>query len=418
MDLSREKTARCLHQIFNRHPLSEPEQNFLNTKAFAKMLFLSACRHADALNKILDRFTHKKNTSKSFLNTILLTALTEMFYMESPDYAVINEYVNMTKKHYDKYKAPFVNAVLRNIAKQKNDLKTAYSSHFFTGSFKEILEADYSPEETARIEAASINEPPLSISVAHNPAKWAEKLKAQSLNNSIILRQAGKIENIEGYQEGLWWVQDIAATLAVPCFSTLKGKRILDLCAAPGGKTAQLIAGGALVTSLDNSEQRLQILKENLSRLKMKPQKIICADALEYLEKFSEEPFDGILLDAPCSATGVFRRHPELIYLKTKQDITRQTALQQKILHKISSALKSGGELIYCVCSISHQEGEKQILSFVKQFPDFHISPLKNIDEPLSVKPEGFIRTLPYHYATYGGCDAFFIAKLIKDTKK
>ena len=133
-----------------------------------------------------------------------------------------------------------------------------------------------------------------------------------------------------------------------------------------------------------------------------------------YLDKFNDKPFDGILLDAPCSATGVFRRHPEIVHIKTLKDIEKQTVLQKKILSKISKALKIGGELIYCTCSIAKAEGEEQIQDFIAQNSNFSISSLSNQEEPQSVTPQGFIRTLPFHYAKTGGCDAFFIAKLIK----
>ena len=218
-----------------------------------------------------------------------------------------------------------------------------------------------------------------------------------------------------GYNEGEWWVQDISASLAANYFSNIQGKRILDLCAAPGGKTSQLISMGAKVTSLDASQDRLRILQQNLQRLKLSAENIICCDAVDYLQNFNKEPYDGILLDAPCSATGVFRRHPEIVHLKKQEDIDKQASLQKKILSVISPALKTGGELIYCTCSIAKTEGEEQILNFIKSHNNYKIIPLKNPSEPQSETTEGFIRTLPFHYCAQQGCDAFFIAKLTKE---
>ena len=225
---------------------------------------------------------------------------------------------------------------------------------------------------------------------------------------------AGGIKTLAGFAEGQWWVQDFAASLAVSALPDLKGKRVLDLCAAPGGKTAQLINRGAIVTSLDNSQQRLNTLRQNMERLHFSPKKIICADALNYLQDFSDTPFDAILLDAPCSATGIFRRHPEVLHLKTKFDVLRQAELQKQILEHVSKALAPQGTLIYCTCSIAKEEGEKQISDFLTTHDEFKISPLTSAKFPAIITSGGFIRTLPFHLQSYGGCDAFFVARLTK----
>ena len=412
MSDQRENTILYLQQVLQKHQTSEQPL----TQAFEKMLSLTVCRHAVSLNALIKQFLAKPIPAKqSLLQTILITATAELLFMQSPAYAVINSYVNLAKKHAGKSYGGFVNAVLHKIADNKNALLENYRQRLFPDSFLKILNQDYDKKTIRQIEQGSLTQPPLNLTVKNDSTYWAKQLEAQKVNaQTISLSATGKIEDIKGYQEGVWWVQDTAAALAVSGFTNPKGKKILDLCAAPGGKTAQLLNAGADVTSLDCSEQRLKILKQNLSRLHLVPQKVICADVLEYLENFKEEPFDGILLDAPCSATGIFRRHPEIVYLKTSEDIEKQAALQQKILSKISKALKIGGELLYCTCSIAKKEGEEQISLFVKDNPNFKISPLDNSEEKQSVTPEGFIRTLPFHYSEIGGCDAFFIAKLLK----
>ena len=209
------------------------------------------------------------------------------------------------------------------------------------------------------------------------------------------------------FLSGLIYMQEASASFPVTVLDPKPGERVLDLCAAPGGKTAQLLSAGAKVTSLDCSEERLNILKDNLKRLKLEPENIVCADAIDYLKNFKSTPFDAVLLDAPCSATGVFRRHPEILYNKTIDDVIKQAHLQQAILAHISPALKPKGELVYCTCSIAKAEGEEQIKNFITTHKDFKIIPL--------TKTTDFIRTLPFEYTQTGGCDAFFIAKLLKD---
>lgn len=406
MNSLRENTVLDLHAVFH-HMTQTPNTNKSN--AFSKMLFLTSCRHAVSLSKIINRFLSKKIPNKHALaETVLITATAEMLFMESPEYAVINSYVDIAKKHCGKALSGLINAVLRNIARQKQNLLKHYHAQSFPDSFKKILAKDYSPETIAKIEKVASLEPMLNITVKNNPEQWAQKLKGKIIaHNNIALPNTGKIEKIEGYVEGEWWVQDFAASLAVLQFNNVKNLRILDLCAAPGGKTAQLISAGAKVTSLDCSEERLKTLKTNLERLHLEPEKIICADAVDYLKNFNDVPFDAILLDAPCSATGVFRRHPEILYNKTMDDVIKQSHLQQTILENISPALKPNGELIYCTCSISKTEGEEQIKKFTATHKNFKISPITDKND--------FIRTLPYEYAQTGGYDAFFIAKLLKD---
>lgn len=413
MSSARENTVLKLHQLFNRHQMSLDSQE----TAFSKMLFATTCRHACSLQTLIASFVHKKIPAKyQQAETILLTATAEILFMDSPDYAVINEYVNIAKKHHLTPLSGFINAVLRNIIRQKETLLKNYRQIFFPPSFKEILSLDYTPQTISDIERVSCTQPPLNITVKQDSSSWAQTLHGTAIDSqSLALSASGKIETLAGYKEGLWWVQDYAASLAVKQFSNLKNKRVLDLCAAPGGKTAQLISAGAKVTSLDSSRQRLETLAQNMDRLHFEPEKIICADALRYLSEFQDEPFDAILLDAPCSATGVFRRHPEIVHLKTPEDIKTQATLQYQILQNIPSALKNGGELVYCTCSIAKQEGEQQITRFISEHPQFKIIPLQNSKEPNIITPEGFIRTLPFHFADIGGCDSFFIAKLRKE---
>lgn len=387
--------------------------------AFVNMLVLTTLRHLVYIKKALKNFVKKKlpaNAAPGKYALFLGTA--ELLYLNTPDYAAINSYVEIAKKTTDKFVAGFVNAVLRNVAKQKEELKKADSGEFFPPEFFRILNQDYGKKTIQKIQRAAMLEPDLDLSVKNNPADWAKKLGGTLLpNETVRLKNNGRIDALEGYAEGEWWVQDFAASLAAKTLGSLKGLKVLDLCAAPGGKTAQLLNAGANVTALDISEPRLQKLKENLNRLKFNA-KIICADALEYLKNRTEPAYDAILLDAPCSATGTIRRHPELVHIKRLQDIEKLAALQKDILEVTGRALKKGGTLVYCTCSIAKEEGEKRIEEFIKNHPEFTIKPInaEEIGTGLSelITEEGFIRTLPCHLATAGGSDAFFIARLQK----
>lgn len=388
-------------------------------KAFANMLLLTALRHLVYLEKVLSTYVKKKLPAKAALvRYFLLLGITEILYLKTPDYAVINTYVDLTKKQADKYISGFVNAVLRRVCRDSANLIADDSGAFFPPAFRKMLASSYSPHQLDQIEKASLLEPPLDISVKDSPAAWAAKLNAERLPlDSLRLHDKSNISELDGYQQGAWWVQDFAASLAVKTLLPvgLKNLRVLDLCAAPGGKTAQLLSAGALVTSLDVSPERLQTLRQNLQRLQLSASEIICADALAYLQNFTAQPFDAVLLDAPCSATGTLRRHPEVVHLKTIADIKRQISLQRQILQHLKPAVKVGGFVVYCTCSLHHGEGEEQIKDFLAANPDFKLQELSSVLPDLPAEMftrEGFIRTLLCHLSAQGGVDGFFIARL------
>lgn len=390
--------------------------------AFINMLVLTTLRHLVFIKKTLKKFVKKKLPANvAYGEYALYAAATEILYLNTPDYAVINSYVEIVKKATDKYVAGFINAVLRNICKQKEALKEEDSGEFFPPEFFRILNQDYGKKTIQKIQSAAAIEPDLDLSVKSNPEIWAEKLGATLLpGGTVRLKNSGKITDLEGYEQGEWWVQDFAAALAAKTLGDIKGKRVLDLCAAPGGKTAQLLSLGAKVTALDISEPRLKTLRENLQRLNFTAE-VVCADALDYLQNFTQEPYDAILLDAPCSATGTIRRHPELVHIKNLRDVEKLAALQKDFLELAGKALKPGGILVYCTCSITKAEGENRIKEFLETHPEFRLKPIKSAeiaeDKSLAeiISEEGFVRTLPQHLAALGGSDAFFVARLQKE---
>lgn len=392
-------------------PLAKDEDN-----AFITMLILTSLRHLVYIRKILKKLVTKKLAKQNIIGQCaLILGATELLYMQTPDYAIINSYVNLVKSKSDRYVAGFVNAVLRKISRSKDDFIAQDTGEFFPQSFRTLLRRSYSAKTIAAIEKTALLEPMLDITCTDTAS--AAKLEGQTLPlGTIRLSAKGKIPSLPDYQKGTWWVQDFSSSLAIKMLDCLKDKTVLELCAAPGGKTAQLITAGARVTCLDISEERLKTLNENLCRLNLKPEQIICSNGLDYLEQTSQK-YDVIVLDAPCSATGTLRRHPEVVHLKTSDDITRQAALQKQFLQKTDQALSPGGILLYCTCSLCREEGEDQITAYLEQHPNYQIIDLgSKIPPELSaiVSPEGFIRVLPQHLAASGGADGFFIACLQK----
>ncbi|MBP5215066.1 MAG: RsmB/NOP family class I SAM-dependent RNA methyltransferase [Alphaproteobacteria bacterium] len=384
---------------------------------FINMNVLTTLRHLTALKSFLSSLVRKKIPHKHRLaEYLLLAAISEILYLNTPDYAVINETVNDIKKHCDKFLAGMANAVLRKIAAEKENFK-AKSRQIspFPKNFLPLLEG-YEKAQISAI-AESVNQiSPLDISVKDDPTKWKKTLNSDLLpNGTLRLYEYPAVNSLPGYQQGAWWVQDVAASLPVAALGDLQGKKVIDLCAAPGGKTAQLAAKGAQVTALDISESRLQTLKENMQRLGFSQVISKLADAAQYLQNTAEQ-YDVVLLDAPCSASGTFRRHPEVLHIKTLQDAETQVALQQNLLNLCENALKPGGILLYCVCSICKKEGEEQIEKFLSTHSNFKLSPINEADispygkweQPL-ISPKGWIRTLPFMQK---GMDSFFICKM------
>lgn len=387
---------------------------------FCNMLILTSLRRWCGLNSVLNQFLQKKIQNKHRLaKYLLLAAIAEILFMETAPYAIINETVANIKKSCDKFLGGMANAILRKVAAQKEDLLTDIQKvSSLPQSFMPILNG-YSDEEIGTIAASVQQIPPTDITVSANPVEWQKKLGGSLLpNGSIRLQTIKKIQELPEYNAGQWWVQDVAASLAVMVMGNIRGLKVIDLCAAPGGKTAQLAALGADVTSLDISEIRLETLKQNMQRLKMDNVRPICDDALHFMQTTTEK-FDAILLDAPCSATGTFRRHPEVLHIKTSEDVHQQVELQKQMLQSCKNILKENGVLVYSVCSISKAEGELQIASFLKQNTDFKLVPVTDKEiAPFGqwhnrlILPDGTIRTLPFYETSQNGMDSFFICKM------
>jgi 16S rRNA (cytosine967-C5)-methyltransferase len=251
----------------------------------------------------------------------------------------------------------------------------------------------------------------LSFADAAEAHDYARKNEAISLAPKQVRLESSSVENLPGFGEGRWWVQDLAASLPARLIPRDAGD-VLDLCAAPGGKTMQLAAAGHQVTSLDASESRLGRLRENLDRTHLHAG-LIAADALQWQPKRS---FSAILLDAPCSATGTFRRHPEVLYRARPRTVTANAELQADLLRRAAEWLKPNGSLVYSVCSLEPQEGERIVADFLSGNPKFAIDPPRPDELPDFVPPssEGWVRILPGLLEKQGGLDGFFMARLVR----
>jgi len=275
-------------------------------------------------------------------------------------------------------------------------------------------------ETTAREMALALgHEPSLDLTVKSDAAQWASRLHGEVLpTGSVRTVLHGAVTMLPGFTEGQWWVQDAAAALPVRLFGDIAGKSVADLCAAPGGKTAQLAQAGARVTALDRSPARVARLRENLNRLSLQAETVV-ADAVEWTGPV--DGFDGVLIDAPCTSTGTIRRHPDVAWLRQESDIAAMTVLQQRLLKKSVSLLKSGGTLVYCTCSLEPEEGEQAVAALLAAEPALRRVPIEASEvSGLSeiITAEGDLRTLPSHLPhadpKLGGLDGFYAARLVK----
>lgn len=385
-------------------------------RGYFNMLMMTTLRQLAFIREsVLPRYIKKKIPHKERILTYLLyLGGAELLFMQTPAHAVINLSAEAAKRLAGQFGANFVNAVLRRVDKEKAALCALQNGHYFSRNFRQILKQDYAPEAVKAMEKYAGVEAALDITLkntADNPLADGVVLPT----GSIRLPANTKVSAIPEYAAGKWWVQDAAAALAVKGLGDVRGLKALDLCAAPGGKTAQLLAGGAEVTAVDISESRLATLKENIQRLDLADKlAIVQADALEFTPT---SLFDIVLLDAPCSATGTFRRHPEIIHTRTVDDVRRQAALQKELIRKAAQLVTPDGKLVYATCSLAKAEGEVVIRNFIAEQPEFAIVPASIRGTEHSVTKDGFIRILPHTFVTgentvLSGADGFFIAYL------
>lgn len=386
-------------------------------RAFAQLLAKTTLRRLGQIDDILKRFLeHPLSARTSRVMHILRLGVTQLLWLETPPHAAVHSAVEMTKQiRMEKYSG-LVNAVLKRIVREGPQLAAKQdAARLNTPDWLwKRWESAYGAEVTRRIAQMHMKEPPLDISVKKDPAFWATQLGGVVLpTGSVRLRDTRNITQLKGFSEGAWWVQDMAATIPARLLGDVHDKRVIDLCAAPGGKTAQLATAGAKVSAVDKSKDRIAMLKTNVHRLKLQAE-YVTTDASKWIPAFAP---DAILLDAPCSATGTLRRHPDVAWLRREEDIANLVATQKKLLLHAFDMVRPGGILVYSVCSLQPEEGEDQITGLLQERED---ATLKPVDPALlggmteCITPRGEIRTLPFHLSELDGMDGFYAAILCK----
>jgi len=392
-------------------------------RALMRRLVATVLRRLGTLGHVLSRLLDKGIPSDApRAQSALLIGAAQILWMDVPDHAAVDLSVRLVQsdRRAARY-AGLVNAVLRRCAREGKALveEVATQSLDLPPWLLARWSAHYG-EGTAREMALALgHEPSLDLTVKSDPAQWASRLHGETLpTGTVRMLLHGSVTMLPGFTEGQWWVQDAAAALPARLFGDVRGKSIADLCAAPGGKTAQLALAGAQVTAIDRSPARVARLRENLARLSLQAETVV-ADAVEWAGP--AESFDGVLIDAPCTSTGTIRRHPDVAWLRQESDIAPLAALQQRLLRKSVSLLKPGGTLIYCTCSLEPEEGEQAVATLLAAEPalrrvSIEASEVAGLDEILT--PEGDLRTLPCHLPNadpkLGGLDGFFAARLVK----
>jgi 16S rRNA (cytosine967-C5)-methyltransferase len=395
-------------------------------RALMRRLVATILRRLGTLGHLLSRLLDRGiPTDAPRAQSALLIGAAQILWMDVPDHAAVDLSVRLVQsdRRAAKY-AGLVNAVLRRCAREGQPLIEEVKSQ--TLDIPPWMLARWIAaygETTAREMARAIgNEPSLDITVKTDALQWASRLHGETLpTGTVRTLLQGSVTMLPGFSEGQWWVQDAAAALPARLFGDVTGKTIVDLCAAPGGKTAQLAQAGARVTAVDRSPARMARLRDNLARLSLHADDVV-TDAAEWPGD-GNGGYDGVLVDAPCTSTGTIRRHPDVAWLRQEADIAALSALQKRLLQKAVSLLKPGGTLVYCTCSLEPEEGEQAVASLLATETDVRRAPIE-ADEVAGlseiVTASGDLRTLPSHLPhgdpRLGGLDGFYAARLVKSS--
>ncbi len=416
--------------LSRRRPLDEQleaHQGFktLNDRdrALTRRLAATVLRRLGTLRALLNRMLERGVPHDSQrTETALLIGAAQILWMDVPDHAAVDLSVRLVQndRRGAKY-AGLVNAVLRRCTREGAPLlaELAQQTPDIPAWLMKRWVACYGESTARQVAQALTHEPALDITVKADAADWAARLHGEVLpTGSVRTLLHGPVALLPGFNEGQWGVQDAAAALPARLLGDIKGKTVVDLCAAPGGKTAQLALGGAAVTAVDRSPARAARLRDNLARLALNAD-VVVADVNGWSEEHSAQ-FDAVLLDAPCTATGTIRRHPDIAWLKSEGDVATLADAQRKLLRRAVTLLKPGGTLVYCTCSLEPEEGELAIEALLsgetrlRRVPvdDTEIGGLKEL-----ISPSGDLRTLPCHLPAadprLAGLDGFYAARLL-----
>lgn len=391
-------------------------------RAFVRLIAATTFRRDGQLKAVFKPLIRKD--PPLFIRAALETAAAQILFLGTPPHAAVGETVGMLKSaKATRGFANLANAVLRKVVEEGPKLAGMEAPRAnIPGWIRGAWERGYGRASVRKSSLQLIKDPPLDLTLKDNSdantQKWADALEGEIIMpGTVRLSSIGNVAELEGYEDGAWWAQDVAATLPVRLLASeigdLTGKTALDLCAAPGGKTMQLAALGANVTAVDKSDTRLPRIHQNLTRTKLEAE-IICADALEWE---TDKKFDIVLLDAPCTATGTFRRHPDVLHNRTPKTLSQLVKLQDKLLPRAAEHVAPGGWLVFATCSLQPEEGTPRVEKFLESAPEFRpisLPPVSGLDMPEEAVKNGTLRTLPHYLESKGGMDGFFIAVMQK----
>jgi len=386
-------------------------------RALVRALVAMVLRRLGTLRHFLSQWV-KLPARAPRLETALLVGAAQILWLDVPDHAAVDLAVRLVQadRRSARY-AGMANAVLRRFTREGAQLLANIDSaaldtpHWLMARW----EKNYGAKTARAIAIANAREPALDLTVRNDPAHWASVLGGRVLPTGSVRAIAhGPISQLPGYAEGAWWVQDAAAALPAKLLGDVRGLAVADLCAAPGGKTAQIAAAGARVIAVDHAPERLERLRRNLARLHLTAE-TIAADATQW----QAGPFDGVLLDVPCSSTGTIRRHPDIPWLKRLADIAALAALQRRLALRAAELTKPGGILVYCSCSLEPEEGIEIVRDLLDQGPRLARRPISAgevFGHSEWLTEDGDLRTLPCHLpdpdSRMAGLDGFYAARL------
>ncbi|MDD9878836.1 MAG: MFS transporter [Magnetovibrio sp.] len=384
-------------------------------RAFARNLVTTTLRRLGQIDALIDHcLTSPLPRKAAGVSMVLRLGVCQRLFMGVADHAAVATAVDLVRDLGLHGYAKLVNAVLRRLGREAEELLGAQDAARLNtpGWLWDSWRAAYGDETAGRIAAAHLAEAPLDISARDDPSAWAGPLEAEVIGAGTLRRPAGgNVAELPGFADGAWWVQDAAARAVARMLGDVAGKRVIDLCAAPGGKTACLAAAGAAVTAVDRAPGRVRRLRENLARLNLAAE-VVTADAAAWRPA---APADAVLLDAPCSATGTIRRHPDIPWTKSPDDVARLAALQGRLVDAAVGMLKPGGVLVFATCSLQPEEGPDQLAGALERHPALALDPVRAGelgDLAVCLDSGGGFRSLPCHLAERGGVDGFFAARL------
>ena len=416
---SRRAAFNALTAISNGRHLDDALQHGQNLpqrdRAFVRLLVTTVLRRGGQIDRVLAEVMARSPTGRTRdAMEIMRLGAAQLLFLDTGAHAAVDSTVELMRAAGFHSMTGLANAVMRRLSRDGATLLAATDvADNLPEWIRQSWHQHWGETRTRRTMDLAMTPPPLDITPARDPEAWATRLDGRLVNGHTIRRDFdGDPTQLAGFEDGAWWVQDAAAALPARLFGDLAGRHVIDLCAAPGGKTAQLVAAGARVTAIDTSDRRLRILRRNLDRLGMSAE-LVQKDGRRYRP---DSRVDAVLIDAPCSATGTLRRRPDVPAHRTPADIQTLAGTQAELLTAAAEWLAPGGCLIYATCSLQHEEGEAIIDAF-----------LRRSDSPLiidAVSPEeagffapaltdiGTLRIVPADFASLGGGDGFFIARL------